>query len=525
MSHVVQELEAKFLTINGRQPEDVLRRLQESLTWAGFRVQPKGRRAFTDRYFDTVDHQLRGAGWSYREREDEQGRRIALKEVTRARAAIFDREEVEQPLDRDEDIRRPRSGPVSDRLSNLLHPDAHISPLFMVESQRAAYSLSHPDHPRGLVEMALDEARIAAKDTVAFKEVAIELKTGPHELLASILAAVELEPALMDARLSKFERGLMAAGCPLERRRLPQARRLDRQARWVDLAIGQLKAQLHQIRLYEPHAWEGVHVEGVHQMRVATRRARAALRAFAGVLPRAEANRLAPRLRWLAGALGEVRDLDVHLQHLEVYRQRLESFERHTLDQYARHLHELHQSAHRNLVKALSDQEYPALLADFKALLTATARPEHAAPVRVHQVAGSTVVPLLKRVLQRGRSLSDRSPDKHLHRLRIDVKRLRYQLEFLEDCYAGELNPVLESLRALQSRLGLHQDACVARAHLDRYRKVHAAGRWERALFKELVRLEDKRARKHRRKYPREWHSFETAAATLPAALEAASPM
>ncbi len=264
----MHELEAKFLTTAGKPPEDVVRRLQETLAWAGFRIQPQGRRSFTDRYFDTVDHQLRAAGWSYRERTDEQGRRIALTEVNRARAAIFDREEVEQALEHGDTVRHPRPGPVADRLSNLLHPDAEIAPLFTIDNERAAYRLSHPDHPRGLVEMAFDDARIRPRDDedqdgsddVRFKELALELKSGPHDLLASLLAAVELESSLIDARLSKYERGLMAAGCPLERHRSLKPGAHGRRARWLDVAVAQLKAQLYQIKLYEPYAWESIHV-------------------------------------------------------------------------------------------------------------------------------------------------------------------------------------------------------------------------------------------------------------------------
>lgn len=512
----MQELEAKFLTTSGKPPEDVLRRLQESLSWAGFRIQPKGRRSFTDRYFDTVDHQLRTAGWSYREREDERGRRIALKEVTRARAAIFDREEVEQPVGRDEDLRRPATGPVGDRLSNLLHPDAEIAPLFTVENQRAAYSLSHPDHPRGLVEMAFDDSRIRARDTVDFKELAIELKTGPHELLASILAAVELEPELIDARLSKYERGLITAGCPLEKRRALKAGALGRQSRWLDVAVVQLKAQLYQIKLYEPYAWEGVHVEGVHQMRVAIRRAGAALRAFAPVLPAAQVNRLRPRLQWLASVLGGVRDLDVQLAHLTAYRRRISSAGQPSLDHYHTYLSQLHDAAHRTLVKALSNDDYHALVSDFRALLEETVRPENASPLRVEAVARRTVVPLLERVYRRGRAIDDDTPDKQLHRLRIDVKRLRYQLEFLQGGYQGELDAAVETLKKLQERLGLHQDACVARVHLARYRKEHTSESLERGLFKDLVKLEKKRARKHRERFQADWERFEAESADLP---------
>jgi triphosphatase len=518
----VHELEAKFLTTRGKPPKDVLRRLQQSLAWAGFRIQPNGRRAFTDRYFDTVDHQLRTAGWSYRERRDDQGRHIALKEITRARAAIFDREEVEQPLQREEDLRRPSSGPVGDRLSNLLHPDAGIVPLFTVENRRASYRLSHPDHPRGLVEMAFDDARIYAHDSIEFKELAIELKNGPHELLATILATVELEPALIDARLSKYERGLITAGLPLARRALKSAA-LGRHSRWLDAAIEHLNAQLYQIKLYEPFAFEGVHVEGVHQMRVAVGRARAALRAFATVLPAEEANRLGPHLRWLAAALGKVRDLDVHLAHLAAYREGVEPSAQTSLDRYHEHLGQLHEAAHRDLAEALSGDEYLTLISSYRDLINAAVQPEQASSVRIEQVADSSVAPLLERVQRRGRSIEDSSPDKHLYRLRKDVKRLRYQLELLEGSYQRELEPMLGSLRVLHERLGLHQDASVARAHLARFRKLHALDQAERRVFKTLIKLEKSRARRHRQRFAADWQRFDEASAGLADRLTQAS--
>src|SRR5690606_25340343 len=243
--------EAKFLTDDGGSPVDVLRRLQRDLTLAGCRIEARGRSAFTDHYFDTADQRLRAAGWSYREREDARGRRAALKEIPRSRAAIFDREEIGQPIEPGETPTTLRPGPVRERLSNLLHPEAEVVPLFRIDSERAAYTLEHPDHPRGLVQMAFDQARVQARDPLEFQELALELKSGPHELLALVLDAVEREPSLIEARLSQFERGLAATGT-LERRRGLEPKPLDRRARWLDLALVQLRDELQRIRLYEP---------------------------------------------------------------------------------------------------------------------------------------------------------------------------------------------------------------------------------------------------------------------------------
>jgi inorganic triphosphatase YgiF len=57
-------------------------------------------------------------------------------------------------------------------------------------------------------------------------------------------------------------------------------------------------------------------VEGVHQMRVATRRLRSDLRTFRPMLDKAWARNLSDELRWLGGLLGAVRDPDVKLERL-----------------------------------------------------------------------------------------------------------------------------------------------------------------------------------------------------------------
>lgn len=519
----MRELEAKFLTTGPQGPERVLRRLQESLAWAGFRVQPRGRRTMTDTYFDSPDQQLRKAGWSYRLREDAQGRRIALKEINGTRDGIFDREGVEQSLaGQHDDLRHPGLGPVQERLSNLLHPDAGVAPLFTVCNQRDAYRLSHTDHPRGLVEMAFDHASIqtgsSGRDRLDFHELELALKEGPHDLLAEILAAVELEPGLLDARLSKFQRGLLAAGMSPEDHEPGKPGMLSPDSLWLDVAKAYLAVQLRQIKAYEPYAWEGVHPEGVHLMRVATRRARAGLKAFAAVLPKAHAQRVRKGLSALTRVLGGVRDLDVHLQHLDLYRRRLQPGEHAALEDYQHHLERVRATARSRLLETLADADYRALLDDFHRLLNAAAGPHDSDALRVRDAA-QVMRAGLAQLRRDGRAVDERSPEKRLHRLRISAKHLRYELEILQPIYSGRLDNAVTALRKLQDRLGLHQDACVARDHLADYRKHHAAGTGTRKTLKKLIRLEKKRAGQQRRKFPKTWRRFEEAADALDAQL------
>jgi CHAD domain-containing protein len=67
-------------------------------------------------------------------------------------------------------------------------------------------------------------------------------------------------------------------------------------------------------------ALEGRDIEGVHDMRVASRRLRAALELFGEVFPRKDLRPMLRQVKQLADALGEVRDRDVLLARLEAER-------------------------------------------------------------------------------------------------------------------------------------------------------------------------------------------------------------
>src|SRR5262245_24559835 len=55
----------------------------------------------------------------------------------------------------------------------------------------------------------------------------------------------------------------------------------------------------------------------IHQLRVAARRLRVALRLFGRMLPSKDTARFNTELRWFAGSLGDVRDLDVYTENFK----------------------------------------------------------------------------------------------------------------------------------------------------------------------------------------------------------------
>src|SRR5262245_11473393 len=89
-----------------------------------------------------------------------------------------------------------------------------------------------------------------------------------------------------------------------------------------DALTGRLEAVEHFL---EPDSLEDAHdPEHVHQLRVATRRADAAMRAFADFLPRRKAKKLRRALKRIRRAAGEARDHDVMAMRFQTPREEFE---------------------------------------------------------------------------------------------------------------------------------------------------------------------------------------------------------
>jgi CHAD domain-containing protein len=95
-------------------------------------------------------------------------------------------------------------------------------------------------------------------------------------------------------------------------------------------------------------------IEGVHAMRVATRRLRAALEVFGPCLGRKDGPRVLTEVKALAGALGERRDRDVQLELLARLRPDCAGAEGLALARLAQELRAEQDEANRELAKALA---------------------------------------------------------------------------------------------------------------------------------------------------------------------------
>jgi CHAD domain-containing protein len=509
----VREIEAKFLVRNPLQ----LDQLFELIRGAGYVVEPERNETFVDHYYDTSNWTLLRAGWAYRCRDRDGECTVGLKKFSLGEGPVQVREEVEQRVLIAHTGRDLPSGPVRDRLSTLVN-GAQPDELFSIRNQRLLCTVVAPNDA-ARIELAIDQAHVVAEETakkapgvLEFTELELELKQGRREPLERLVKVLTTEADLLPARLSKFERGLQAAGLSAP----PDAQENTPPGPGeplIRVAHYHLRRQFELLRFQQPRAWEGLDTDGVHQMRVATRRLRAALRVFRNVLSERTRMRFNEEFRWLGDALGAVRDLDVYRDDLVHYMAAIPPNDAQSLLPYHHYLLKETQKARRRLIAALASKRYARLLDRFGRFIergpsrTALRRFR----MRVGSIVASDVDDRLKTVLKHGRRLSDHLSAEGLHALRSRCKRLRYTLEFFADLCPKVLRGAIGATTRLQDLLGTHQDAWVATSRLRSYASTVSVRARDRGLLLslgQLIQSQEQYATEERERFHHEWRRF-----------------
>ena len=236
-----------------------------------------------------------------------------------------------------------------------------------------------------------------------------------------------------------------------------------------------LRRHFGKLLSYEAKIRAGDDVEDVHQMRVATRRLRAALQVLGPAVAPKRAQAFRRRLRSVAAALGDVRDRDVFLEHVHDYSVSLDEGRRTGLAPLIEGLEHDQRAARRRLLKRLDGRRYARFKQECAHFLTASDASDAPAPVptpRVRYAAGSAILQRYEHlrayetvVPAHGEHID---PEKMalLHQMRIAGKHLRYTLELFADALGAGADTALKPLMALQEHLGALQDTEVALAYI-----------------------------------------------------------
>jgi CHAD domain-containing protein len=250
----------------------------------------------------------------------------------------------------------------------------------------------------------------------------------------------------------------------------------------AEAARAALAARFAVVRHYLPLAVEKPYsdIEHVHQLRVGTRRAAAALRAFEDALPRKPFKEVKRTLRALRRAAGDARDWDVFRAALEAAKPVATC--KPALDFLTGYAFGERAAAQLRLASAAS--EAGPLFAERGDELVARARDPEGAPSNFGELAAAQLGALLSAFTDAARA-HPKEPDA-LHALRIAGKRLRYAIELFAGCFPPALREtVYPSVERAQELLGEVQDAVTGGARLAAVRAAVSA-----AMPKQLARVQ-----------------------------------
>ena len=221
-----------------------------------------------------------------------------------------------------------------------------------------------------------------------------------------------------------------------------------------------LHSQFFQMVRHDPGTRLDRDHEALHQMRVATRRIRAILRAVRSFLESEWTEQVRQEISWISSLLGEVRDWDVLLAYFREQFQDFSATEQRSCQSILHNFEDQRSIARAGLLEGLCSDRYLDLLNHFEDSLTHLP----------FQPSSLTIVDVTRNTFHKLRdfvnSLNGVYPKSQLHRIRILLKRTRYAAELAEPLLGKRAKRFLQQAKPLQDLLGQHQDAVVAERRL-----------------------------------------------------------
>jgi CHAD domain-containing protein len=281
-----------------------------------------------------------------------------------------------------------------------------------------------------------------------------------------------------------------------------------------DAARHVLTVRLEVVRDYLPRAIHEADQdpENVHQLRVGTRRARAALDIFAVCQPDKAYRTARKHLRRIRRAAGEARDWDVFLAGLAEWPRPRSDKQQPGLDLLTGYA-----AGQRVVAQAHLEEVGTHYPFGFDRLLAETVAAVHKPhPAHGLHTLADLARPLLSGLLSNldeaaARDLEDYD---NLHQVRIAGKRLRYAMEVFADCFAApfreELYPAVEEMQEI---LGSANDSHVAVGRLEGLRSRLRAllpdgGKKYRPGIDTLLRYHQRRLPRERQRFLEWWRRW-----------------
>lgn len=473
-----QEVELKLSV-----PPETVSRLRRHPLLTGL---ARNTRRLDSTYFDSPDLALLKRNLSLRVRKLGRRHVQTLKEGPLLQAGLFKRKEIEQLVGGDHpDPARIDDPDLRDVVERVGRKQG-LQPIFGTSFRRTSWRITVGEHTAVQATLDVGEVRAGAA-TEPVCELELELERGDAADLIGLARRLCRDLPLGLGGRSKAAIGYALYNGEAAAELAPRRIALAEDATTGEAALAVVDWCLREIVAHQPIALDGTDPEGVHQVRVATRRLRSALGVFGPLFEPAPLAALSDELRWLMGELAEAREWDVFLT--EMLPPVEATFEgdgrarwRRDMGRIADHARQLRDEGYGRVRAALAHERYFNLVISLRLWIdrppwhadawlpepaTATPPPGFAAPRREEpmvEFARRALEHRHRRVRKLGRR-ADALELAELHRLRIRMKKLRYLAEFARALFDKQAaKPYLKAAARAQESLGhLNDTATVHR--------------------------------------------------------------
>jgi CHAD domain-containing protein len=227
-----------------------------------------------------------------------------------------------------------------------------------------------------------------------------------------------------------------------------------------------LTALLDALEANVPGTVRDVDTEFLHDLRIAVRWTRSALKLCGSALPDGLALEYGPEFRWLGDMTTPTRDLDVYLLDFASMAAGLIGATESELTPFRDYLARSRALEYRRLARGLRSARFARLTTEWRAAL-ADVRPARKRPPPVAELANERIRAAQRKALRAGRLITAASPSERLHDLRKRCKELRYLVEMFGSLHdPAQHSQAIKELKALQNCLGEFQDAEVQRTEI-----------------------------------------------------------
>lgn len=231
-----------------------------------------------------------------------------------------------------------------------------------------------------------------------------------------------------------------------------------------------LRSRFEEMCSFGAAALDWSKTDGIHDMRVASRRLRSAIKDFLPYLRRRKIRQAREDMRGVAHALGAVRDQDVALIALEKLAEEAPPELSAGIEQFASARQDKREGARTQLAAALSEDALGKLQQDFHDALEGSLKVSEDAngddqeiidDTEIREIAREILDERLRELRVMSGSLFRPFDAEPLHELRIAAKRLRYAMELFTPCLGEALKPFCKEIARMQDSLGELHDCDV----------------------------------------------------------------